>query len=62
MTITITVPDGAALLEAARVAGISSLRLVSNGRRTALSSVVPPGWEEVAVRTIDDERTPDEAA
>ena len=55
--ITHIVPDEATLLEVATQASAEHLHIISNGKRTALSPVVPEGWHRLAV-TI---RTPTRA-
>lgn len=50
MTQVITiVPDEAELLDVARQAHAQHLHLITNGRRAALSPVVPPGWTRISV-------------
>lgn len=50
MTNVITlVPDDAMLWDIAQQACAQHLRLISNGHRFALASVIPTGWHEVPV-------------
>ncbi len=44
------VPDDAALFAVAEEAAAAGLLLISNGRRSAISPTVPPGWTRIAVR------------
>lgn len=43
------IPDEAELLEVARQAHAQHLHLITNGRRSALSPVIPPGWTRISV-------------
>lgn len=55
--ITYIVPDEATLLDVAEQASAEHLHIISNGKRTALSPVVPDGWHRLVVKI----RTPTEA-
>ena len=55
--ITYIVPDEATLLDVAEQASTEHLHIISNGKRTALSPVVPDGWHRLVVKI----RTPTEA-
>lgn len=50
MIAAVIIPDTTTVLEAARQARASSLHLITNGERTVLSPIVPPGWFKVAVK------------
>lgn len=43
----VIVPDSATLAEVARQAAAAHLHIISNGKRTVLSPVVPAGWAKV---------------
>lgn len=47
--LTILVPDDALLFDVAQQACAEHLHLISNGKRFALSPVVPAGWHAVPV-------------
>lgn len=49
----IHIPDHTELLEAARRAEASHLHLITDGRTTLLSPIVPLGWHKLAVRVKD---------
>lgn len=52
----VIIPDTATVLEAARQARASNLHLISDGKRTVLSPIVPPGWYKFAVKVKDSVR------
>lgn len=52
--ITYIVPDEATLLDVAEQAEAQHLHIISNGKRTALSTIVPDGWHRLVVKV----RTP----
>lgn len=43
------IPSDTDVMEAARLAAAAHLHLITDGRRTVLSPVVPPGWHKLAV-------------
>ena len=43
------IPSDTDVIEAARLAQCAHLHLITNGRSTVLSPVVPPGWHKLAV-------------
>lgn len=47
------VPDEALLLDVAAQASAQHLHIISNGKRTALSPIIPEGWHHlnVTIRT-----------
>ena len=47
MIAAVIVPDSATLAEVARQAAAAHLHIITNGRRTVLSPVVPAGWAKV---------------
>lgn len=49
MIAAIIIPDQATPLEAAQQAAAAHLHLITNGRRTVLSPVVPAGWHKLGV-------------
>lgn len=48
MISAVIIPDDATVLEIARQASASGLHIISNGQRTVLSPVVPPGWDKLS--------------
>jgi len=42
--LTITIPDEATVLEIAKQAVAKHLHVITNGQRSVLSPIVPPGW------------------
>lgn len=55
--ITHIVPDEATLLDVAELAGAEHLHIITNGKRTVLSPVIPKGWNRLIVKI----RTPTHA-
>ena len=43
------IPDSATVVEASNLAGAAHLHLVTDGRRTLLSPLVPKGWLKISV-------------
>lgn len=43
--LTTIIPDNAAVLEIARMAVASHLHLITDGKRSVLSPIVPAGWK-----------------
>ena len=43
--LTITIPDEATVLEIAKQAVAKHLHVITNGQRSVLSPIVPPGWK-----------------
>lgn len=43
------IPSDTEVREAARQAAAAHLHLITDGRRSALSPIVPPGWTRLAV-------------
>ena len=55
----IVIPDETEILEAAHMAQARGFYLISNGRRAAISPVIPPGWTRLSVtRKPSEERAP----
>lgn len=50
MIAAVIIPDTATVLEAALQARAAGLHLITDGRRTVLSPVIPPGWFRCAVK------------
>ena len=50
MIAAIIIPDNATVLSAATEAKAAGMHLISNGKRTVVSPIVPPGWFKVAVK------------
>lgn len=48
------IPSDTDVMEAARLAAAAHLHLITDGRRTVLSPVVPPGWHKLAVTVKED--------
>ena len=48
--IAIIVPEESEVLAAAQEAAAAGLHLICNGRRSAISPVIPPGWFKIAVK------------
>lgn len=46
-------PEEAELLEVASQAAASHLHLITDGRETVLSPIIPPGWYRIGVRVKD---------
>jgi len=46
---TVTIPDEQTVLEASILASAAHLHLVTDGRRTLLSPIVPKGWIKISV-------------
>lgn len=44
-----SVPSHAELLEIAKLAHAKHLKLITNGKRSVLCSIVPPGWKVMRV-------------
>lgn len=55
MIAAVIVPSDTEVAEAARLAEASHLHLITDGRRTVLSPVVPPGWLRVGVNVKPQE-------
>lgn len=51
--IEIRIPSDVEILEAAERAADSNLHLITDGRETRLSPIVPPGWYRLAGRVKD---------
>lgn len=51
-----------AVLEAARMAVVSNLHLITDGRRSVLSPVVLPGWHRLAVHHKPAQEAPHHGA
>lgn len=49
--VTMLVPDDALLWDIAQQCAETGLQLIDNGKRWALSHVVPPGWKAVPLNT-----------
>lgn len=43
------IPSDTDVIAAARLAAAAHLHLITDGRRTCLSPIVPPGWTRLAV-------------
>ena len=43
------VPSDTEVIAAARLAAAAHLHLITDGKKTVLSPVVPPGWHKLAV-------------
>lgn len=43
------IPSDTEVIEAAKLAAAAHLHLITDGKRTVLSPVVPPGWHKLAV-------------
>lgn len=46
----IIIPNDADVLTAAQQANAAHLHLITDGARTVLSPIVPPGWHKLGVR------------
>lgn len=57
MPIAYLIPDEALLCDVAEQATARHLHIISNGRRTVLSPVIPTGWHRLVVKI----RTPKRA-
>ena len=44
-----TIPDTAFLLDVANRANAQHLKLITNGKRCVLCSIIPPGWKLMPV-------------
>ena len=44
------IPSDAQVFEIAKQANAQHLRIITDGARTVLSPIVPPGWYELAVK------------
>lgn len=60
MVAAVIIPSDTEVVEAARLAAAAHLHLITDGRRTCLSPIVPPGWFRLAVhlRPSAPEATP----
>ena len=43
-------PDEALLDEVAQAAKARGMHIISNGKKTVVSPIVPPGWTKIAVK------------
>lgn len=43
------IPDTTTVIEASQLAAAAHLHLITNGKRTVLSPVIPKGWTKISV-------------
>ena len=44
------IPSGARVIDIARQASAQNMRIITDGDRTILSHLIPPGWYEITVK------------